>query len=872
MPDPVILEESFCGVSHSDSQTQPKHICLHKETVSKGNADTVFDIDSYLGFADSLAFAKSGIEYCATPLIVQNITSDLHINHALSGADSEQPFPATLWNIPHFRLGHVTGASEIAIYILCPHLPIEGETFFSLTHNQLRRWTDGLLIPALEASYDPHITQHYAASFRNAYNDSRAHQVEMRQTKKEGLDVQQTIYHHLFPDRLGEVWNHILRSANNEEGLRDFRKLQLFFTAKGTKLRHKGIPDHMGLLHTMDTFRTFLENKLDLTHVNISRMWLDIGKETCRSRSNGTGVDTDAHVYLWKRCCLESYIKWMYDEKPPAKNGDGQRYYSLNMLYDTSNLTSVSPKRSKQHQGGLIYSQFYSSTKEMYDANKTYPFQNDAMEELALDPSIRETARRIEGGGTRRDAQVVLAAYLASKRRIYKALQDTRRKSYGLREEHRITWTLFLGLIDHLRENSAEEQQDEISCLDQVPSYAWTIPTTIYNDFLRRSVNKFAAGFEIIHAKVDPRLVTWSETQMMAMFLRCLRFVLGAHQLSREAALWWSRREYATEDVNTLDRVYFGLGFSNTLSEYKYCWLEPVVDWTNLTFKAEFRENMLFGNSVLQRRYLTHTSMVKTFFDTTRKLDLALELLHESEGKTKRRNSNVLIEWIAHICLLQFRIDVLETVKKEIKEEWREEALLGGKGFSVAYFNQIMELPFTLVSGNKTLHKHPKSAIEYIFGRASRHVPRAHWERRPFRTLLWRARDTLERRGKETGREHNKREFEQAFIRVLYRFHWLLPYPTTNALTQTSKQKERMWYSIIEGTGKPGIPTRSQLATDAPRLNDQHSHFEWGASEHRDGLPDELPDYMQWSRENWQRWVKDCKRRFISTKATQQLT
>ena len=64
---------------------------------------------------------------------------------------------------------------------------------------------------------------------------------------------------------------------------------------------------------------------------------------------------------------------------------------------------------------------------------------------------------------------------------------------------------------------------------------------------------------------------------MMAMFLRCLRFVFGGHLLSRESALWWSRRERTAGEPAQL-RVWHELGFCNTLPRYGYCWLEPKVD------------------------------------------------------------------------------------------------------------------------------------------------------------------------------------------------------------------------------------------------------------------------------------------------------
>ena len=57
------------------------------------------------------------------------------------------------------------------------------------------------------------------------------------------------------------------------------------------------------------------------------------------------------------------------------------------------------------------------------------------MEELALDPYIRNATRNILGGG-RRDTKTVEVGYLASKQRTHYALRDARRKSYGIREEH----------------------------------------------------------------------------------------------------------------------------------------------------------------------------------------------------------------------------------------------------------------------------------------------------------------------------------------------------------------------------------------------------------------------------------------------------
>jgi hypothetical protein len=214
-----------------------------------------------------------------------------------------------------------------------------------------------------------------------------------------------------------------------------------------------------------------LDDCLDLSFVEMGRLYVDIGKDICPQTSligdQESHVDDEPQVYAWKRCCLEKYIKWMYDGQAPKK-AEGQRYYTQNMLHDTVSFTSVTSKKSKHREGGLIYSQFYNSVKEIYDANKCFPFANDAMEELALDPHIHNATRNILGGG-RRDAKTVEVGYLASKQRTHHALRDASRKSYRIREEHRVTWSVFQGLKDRL---SLENTHHSAALVAECPPYA----------------------------------------------------------------------------------------------------------------------------------------------------------------------------------------------------------------------------------------------------------------------------------------------------------------------------------------------------------------------------------------------------------------
>ncbi|KAI7226593.1 hypothetical protein KC330_g8763 [Hortaea werneckii] len=394
-PRPEQKKSAFCGIPTHGRQRYPNNVCLHEEQTRAVNADVASDIDSFLGFATSLAFAKKGLWSQIAPQTKQNMTADVHIRDRMF-VPNEDPerldrlTPAMLHQILHFMLGRIEGAHDITVFVLFPHIPVSGEKFKSLSSKQLSRWVDQIYLPALYRFYKAHYTQHIPASFQTASGNSRAHSAEIWQVPGQSYKSKRAIGYHLQPEYLDDVWGEILTRIASVPGLADFRDPQIFFSSKGTKLQFKTSDTQPRLNDSLRYFQSFLEDCLDLDFVETDRLYVDIGKEICPQTSligeQERQLDEEPQVCTWKRCCLERYMNWMYDGLAPSKKGEGQRYYTQNMLYDAESLTSVTLKRSKHREGGLIYSQFYNSVKETYDANKCFPFTNDAMEELALDP------------------------------------------------------------------------------------------------------------------------------------------------------------------------------------------------------------------------------------------------------------------------------------------------------------------------------------------------------------------------------------------------------------------------------------------------------------------------------------------------------
>jgi hypothetical protein len=835
----------FCGIPAEGPDRLPRQVCLHVEESREVLPEVAFDIDSFHFFVSSLAAARQGLHYQPAPQIRQNLQTDVHINTTIYETNDNPDHPlrlrtAMLKDVPHFHMGRVEGGANISLFILFPHLPVAHTKFIGLTNEQHSRWLDQVFHPAVYQQYDAHYTQHLPASHRHALVNSKARQVEDRQNENAGYQNQLYLSYFLQPESLHSIWEKILHTTTHTPGVQDFRNPQLFFSAKGTKLQFKTTPSRPTMLDTIDNFQAYFERIIDLEYVFLNRFYVDLGKEICPSvgllpDAQGT-IDDEAQVYLWRRCCLERHLRWLYDSSPPKS---GQTFYNISMLRDACSLTSLTPKQSRLREGGLIYSQFYNSVKEMTDAAKSFPFQNEGLEELALDPQIRQSAHVAGGNAGRSDFGVIKKAYLTSKRRTHFALTDSRQKSFGIREEHRVSWPLLLAFQSRL-EREAQDRLEII--LVDCPTYVWPIRTAVYTDFLWRNIDKFATGFEVALARCADDFVTWEQTKIMAMFLRCLRFALNSHDYSRESALWWSRRE--TGDPQS-PHIWYGLGFSNTLSRYGYAWIEPRIDFERLTFQVDVSDHVLFGNQALRRQYLRRGGAVRDFHNNFVQLERAVTWLQQYHASEVI--SNRLIDWIVHLCLRQFRVDTLTAVRAEIHPDHRETALDGLRSWSHAYLEDIMDYDkLHLISGNKSIFKDPCALKEALFGYDDGRK-RTHWEKRPYRTLYRRACITLNVQPTTTAFVPR---IQRRLSEWLFTFHWILPYSRFDGFMQVNKDSQRVWYSI-----QPVGHAATANGID-PQNPPDPEEWEWARKEWRPGFPPKLPRYLRWPTGTWEDWIR----------------
>jgi hypothetical protein len=268
---------------------------------------------------------------------------------------------------------------------------------------------------------------------------------------------------YLPPESLPKVWESILLAVQ-QPGFYQFREVTILLQGKNVKVLTKDTTWE----RMMTRFSKYWHSAVDEDYVT-SDFYFDIATEICPTQASrvassvpkpniqaeadgdddGAEVDRSAETLLWKRCCLESWKSWM-QRNPATDPTQKEVFYPLSMLQDSGSLTIETSPKSWLRASGLLYTQHYSSVKEIFAAGNVYPFTNTAIETLALDKSLRRRWELV-GGGLSHNPTALMKAYLYTKLRCHFALRGSTQKSFGVRTEHRVSRELFRAIDTEFR-------------------------------------------------------------------------------------------------------------------------------------------------------------------------------------------------------------------------------------------------------------------------------------------------------------------------------------------------------------------------------------------------------------------------------------
>ncbi|KAL7940579.1 hypothetical protein V8C42DRAFT_349396 [Trichoderma barbatum] len=773
--DPESRRKIFCGL---ESVAEIPYISLDKDERVSSGAGVTFDVDSIIGFPNSLAVAKRGIRWSPTRMTVSDLQSDLHLRpiqvtyNDQDGVRRQVRRP--VHQVPHYTFGRIIGFEDISLYFIFPKLYRAEQKSSKLRDEDFQLWVDGILLPAIYQSYSSAQVQHYPSSYDHSRYNSTARGVETLTQHVHPVSREQQLVYFLPPEPLADIWAYIL-NATQKPGFHQFQDVTILLQAKNLKTITKDVT-----WEKMESrFEEYWTSAVDEDFITTD-LYIDVGKETCPEQMSKVtpwnqpaagGVNDSenlqAEALLYKRCCLESYSSQIFNI-PAGKEVKKQVFYPFTLLRDTGSLTIETGKRSQRRSAGLLYSQFYPSIKEVFAAGNVYPFTNAAIETLALDRKLRKTWELV-GGGLSHQPVALVKAYLYTKLRCHFASLGSMEKSFGIREEHRISRDLFQAIGRHIRSRGLHNQRLVAPTGGSFPHYSFTTNTLLR--WIRWNVNKFCMGFEMVYSFQNPHFVTWEHTRVMLMFLRCLQFSYAGGLIQKVGGCWQDVRQQPDPHQPNGLRRHEGLGFRRTMDTYGYAWFLDKVDWSTLTFRQPYAPYMMFNSPSIRRP----TAPGTTWFEiaTPACLDLLGDYLRE-------------------FCLCAFRKDVFFHIKAVLEPEHAKAALAGEIPLCYDSVRNAMlkeHQPPELAGGNRLAVK-DVHVLDDQFERQG-------WNDKQFRMLFQQSFHAIKTARGKAGARKWRQELKRSFLGN----HWLLPYPHSRGFMRKGKEEKQVlwWPSAHDG-------------------------------------------------------------------------
>ncbi|KAF1957687.1 hypothetical protein CC80DRAFT_515784 [Byssothecium circinans] len=356
---------------------------LDLKAANKGRATKVrFDIDSVCCFPSSLAFAWNGINWHPRAYPILNLDADIHFSLTASAYNYRGDLVTKnlpLHKVPHYCFSSVAGSIKsllIFIFFLELHLESRYEHTTYLSKQDQQLWLDAVLLPAISKT----VNDLTLVSFLLASKDNASLGVTT-------------------------LWTTILERITENLGLSRFNGATLFAHAKNTKLAH-------------------MTDDLTFAYKRWEKTWAEIAHPQFYSKDR-------TYVDIAKIVTSEDYAN-PYDSRYYLESYACTRVttYPWATMRDMIGQTLSTVPRGQENIDRLVYSQFYVTIKTPFNVLKVYVFDNEVMENLALDPSYIHSLYVCKG------------SYLHSKKRAFSNLRDNQRRSYGIREEHRVSLTM----------------------------------------------------------------------------------------------------------------------------------------------------------------------------------------------------------------------------------------------------------------------------------------------------------------------------------------------------------------------------------------------------------------------------------------------
>jgi len=360
------------------------------------------------------------------------------------------------------------------------------------------------------------------------------------------------------------------------------------------------------------------------------------------------------HTWMWRNCCLDKVA-----EAFEMKGCKGSRVmttrYNWCMTRDTGNLTITGKRRSMIRKGGLMHSQFYGMSKLQFDAMKHFPWEDgdDTMAMMALDKRYQEALRSTIGGKAV-DINTCRQSYNHCGRRYLLASRMNYDRSWGVREEHRMSLRLVQAINSELHCRGDPELRRRESRFQ-----FYVHPTRVVNAFSESVALPIASWYQETLGMAPEGMLGIDRQKLAILQCYLLKMSYGCSLLRQYPILWEKR----IRNIGEESHVKIGLGLKDIVQKYGFGWLPgSMFNWEANSFAMGIADQFPFPIRTLEKRYQTRRDERTMMIDILQEMDQAtgrIKILVENQEKR-----TFLLRWLATRVMRQYHQDIWDALYK----------------------------------------------------------------------------------------------------------------------------------------------------------------------------------------------------------------
>jgi len=317
---------------------------------------------------------------------------------------------------------------------------------------------------------------------------------------------------------------------------------------------------------------------------------------------------------------------------------------------DTGGLTITGRKNSMIRKGGLIHSQFYMMMKLQFEAAKHFLWDDDddTMAMMGVDSVYREALRAAVGARVM-DMKECRRSYNHCGRRFMLGVRTNDTRSWGGREEHRMTLALLMAVNAELQSRENPEIRPK-----ETRTQFYVHRTSVVNRFIESVTLPLARWYQEVLGMAPEGTLGIDRQKLAILICLLVKNSYGGALLEKYSLIWEKKIRRGDE------REEYGLGLKDIINKYGFGWLNAIMfDWESNNFAQGIAERFPFPVRSLEKLYQAKKSERRVMEKILQEVDQVsgrIQVLGDSaEDRSSRK---FLLWWMAMRTIKQYHDDV----------------------------------------------------------------------------------------------------------------------------------------------------------------------------------------------------------------------